>query len=339
MNWDSIIGHTLTIANLRAMLQADRMPHALLFAGPEGVGKMLTAGVLSAALLCESAAKPCGRCPSCRQFAQNNHPDFSLIRPEGASIRIEQIRALQHQVSLVPYLGDRRVVVIENSDKMTTQAANSLLKVLEEPPGHAVFILVTARRQMLLDTIISRCLTVGFQAQPWQDLLAALVAKGYPAREAEVAVRLGNGKMGTALGLLEPDGLRVRDQAFTLVAALTDTRGQALWTLPEELEKYTRQDVLELLHYVTLLLRDILVYRVNREQSLLFNIDLAGQLAEQALYWEETALLAAFGRIRQAERALTGNGNIRLVLEALLIHIMEMMKGGQHFASSSGSAI
>lgn len=315
------------------------MPHALIFAGPEGVGKMLTAGVLSAALLCDSATKPCGQCPSCRQFAQNNHPDFSLIRPEGSSIRLEQIRALQHQVSLVPYLGNRRVVVIENSDKMTTQAANSLLKVLEEPPGHAVFVLVTAKRQMLLDTIISRCLTVWFQAQPWQELLAALVAKGYPAREAEVAVRLGNGKMGTALSLLEPDGLRVRDQAFTLVTALTDTSGQALWTLPEELEKHTRQDVLELLHYVTLLLRDILVYRVNREQSLLFNIDLSGQLAEQALYWEEAVLLAAFGQIRQAERALTGNGNIRLVLEALLIHITEMMKGGQHFASSSGSAI
>lgn len=338
MKWDNVIGHTDTIQNLKAMLGAGRMPHALLFAGPDGIGKTLIARILSAALLCSGTVRPCENCLSCRQLAQGVHPDFTLVQPDGSSIRIEQIRALQHQVSLVPYLADRRVVVIENSEKMTAQAANSLLKILEEPPEYAVFILIAAGKQMLLDTILSRCLTVSFHPVPWQQLAEALIARGYPQSQAEVAARLGNGRMGAALHLLEPDGMRLRDTAYGFLTALHNTEN-ILWTVPAEWEKFSRQEIVAIFQHSGLLLRDMLVYSLVLDTALLFNLDLSRQLAEQAAYWRQTSLLSAFKEITIAEKAVYANGNIRLIIEALLIKLKELAKGGTYVASSGWSTI
>ncbi|CUH95444.1 hypothetical protein P22_1515 [Propionispora sp. 2/2-37] len=338
MNWDIVIGHTDTIQNLKAMLGAGRMPHALLFAGPEGIGKTLVANILSAALLCSDSIRPCGSCLSCRQMIQGVHPDFTLVQPDGASIRIEQIRALQHQVSLVPYLAGRRVIIIENSEKMTAQAANSLLKILEEPPEHAVFILIAAGKQMLLDTVLSRCLVVPFYPVPWQQLAVALVDRGYPQEQAEVAARLGNGRMGTALHLLEPDGMRLRDKAFEFLTALHSSEN-LLWTAPAEWEKFNRPEIIAILRHCSLLLRDMLVYSLVLDTAVVFNLDLSRQLAEQAAYWRQTSLLSAFKEITIAEKAVYANGNIRLIIEALLIKLRELAKGGMHVAGSSWSTI
>jgi DNA polymerase-3 subunit delta' len=180
---------------------ASGLPHALLLTGPEGIGKSAFALALAARLLCESPAEgmACGQCPSCHWFATDNHPDFRHVFPEadaadeeGAQdggekkkgsrqIRIDQIRALEDFVFVGGHRNGARVVVLEPADTMNIAAANSLLKILEEPPSSVYFILVSSRWRRLLPTILSRCRVLKVGRPPKAAASAWLAREGTPA--------------------------------------------------------------------------------------------------------------------------------------------------------------
>ena len=147
LGWDALQGNEAAAGALRHMAESGRMPHALLFAGPRGVGKFLAARIFAAALLCGGQARPCGVCPSCRAAAAGAHPDWSVVQPDGQAIKIEQVRALQGVLATAPVLAKRRVALFDDAEKLTLEAANSLLKLLEEPVGETVFLLVSGSRQ------------------------------------------------------------------------------------------------------------------------------------------------------------------------------------------------
>lgn len=341
MNWNNIVGHEAVIERIRMMLRAARVPHALLFCGPEGVGKRLVAERLAAALLCQEAAddQACGHCLSCRQLADGQHPDFVRILPDGASIKIEQIRQLQHEVSMVPYYGGYRVCLLEACDLMTEQAANSLLKILEEPPGQIVFILLSARRNMLLPTILSRCLTLDFVAPSWPAAAAYLAANGVAPLLAETAARLASGRIGAALALAAPEGLAVRDRAFQLLRDVHDRPSALLWEVAAACDKQDRRSMRALLQQLTQVLRDLLVLAAGAAPELIFNRDLLPALGAEVVQWPVKTILAAVPLVREAEQSLTFNANIRLTMEALCIKLLELTKGGDVFADSRRSAL
>jgi DNA polymerase-3 subunit delta' len=185
----------------------DRLPHSLLFSGPVGLGKNRIAQRFANSLLCESPAKdgtPCGTCKSCHLLSVGNHPDFRIttIEEDASGIAVDQIRELITYLSLRPHTANRRVVILTPAEAMNINAANSLLKVLEEPPADSVLILVSHRSQLLSATIRSRCSRIEFRppssgdAESWleeqgvkpddiPDLLAA--AGGAPLRAAELS--------------------------------------------------------------------------------------------------------------------------------------------------------
>jgi len=327
MKWTDIIGHGEQIKMLCHMDDQRRMPHAILLAGPSGIGKFMVASVLATMLLCQGTkAKPCGTCQSCLQVSYGTHPDLLIISPDGATVKIEQIRNLQHEVSLTPYVSARRVCIIDGAELMTVQAANSLLKVLEEPLGDVVFILVAANKQMLLPTIISRCMNVAFQPLIHEVLAQALHDKGFSTLQSEVAARLSRGRMGTALLMLEPDGFAVRDQAAMIMEGLVNEGMKNVWNNATILEKMERKDLLALMGYFTYLLRDLIMIITGQGREVLFNIDLAEWLDEQAAKWSENKLLQALKVVENARRALNANANARLTSEALLIKIYDLAR-------------
>ncbi len=327
MKWTDIIGHKEQVTMLRHMESSRRMPHAVLFAGPKGIGKNLVANVTAAALLCsDPEERPCGRCHSCQQISYGSHPDFLLIAPDGVNIKIEQIRMLQQELSMASFSGKRRICIIDGADLMTTQAANSLLKVLEDPPGEVVFLLLAANKQMLLTTILSRCLLIAFQPLA-DDLLAQdLMAKGHLPQIAEVAARLSGGRMGIALGLVEPEGLALRNQALEIIQNVMDCKLETVWHSAGILEKMERNDILEFIKYVTYILRDILLLVTGQGKQLLFNIDITEELCEAADIWNESRLVTAIKAVESARRALLANANTRLTSEALLIRIYDLAR-------------
>jgi DNA polymerase-3 subunit delta' len=327
MKWTDIIGHKDDVSMLRHMESSNRMPHAVLFTGPAGVGKCMVAKVLATALLCSALGeRPCGTCPSCQQVSYGTHPDLLEISPDGAAIKIEQIRNLQHEASLAPYLSTRRVCIIDGAELMTMQAANSLLKVLEEPAGEIVFILVAANRQMLLSTILSRCMSISFQPLTDTILAQTLMDKGFLSEQSQVAARLSGGRMGIALMMLAPDGFALRDQAIEILEGLLEGSMNRVWQTAAIFEKMERSDILQIVRYLTYVLRDILLLVTGQGRQLLFNIDVVNRLCEQSNRWNEGQLVKAIKVVEAARQAFNANANARLTSEALLIKIYDLAR-------------
>jgi DNA polymerase III subunit delta' len=228
MIWDKVLGQTEAIDGLRRGAAAGRLAHALLFVGPAGVGKRLTAQSLATALLCqripETTLDACGDCPSCRMMLAGTHPDFlSVGCPEGKSeLPIELLvgsrenrgnEGLCHDLSLRPMVGRRRVAMIDDADRMSTESANALLKTLEEPPAYAVIVLIAADPSKILPTIRSRCQTVRFRPLEAAQVAQLIVDLQWceDPKEANEAAELSGGSLAVAQQLLNPQLRALRD--------------------------------------------------------------------------------------------------------------------------------
>jgi len=163
MPFADIIGQPKAVQLLSRALAGNRLAHAYLFIGPEGVGKQTTATALAGFLFCGSSQKkPCGQCSGCLKFLSGNHPDYLSIRPDGATIKIDQIRALKKDLRFPPFEAGMRIVCMEEIQTMRREAANSLLKILEEPPPDNLLLLIASESQPILPTILSRCQVIPF---------------------------------------------------------------------------------------------------------------------------------------------------------------------------------
>lgn len=211
MSLPVVRGHEPTWARLAALVDADRLPHALLFLGPPGVGKSLVALRLAARLACSARAAPCGTCAGCAQVAAGSHPDLRRIaapsaggRREGRTkkeIGIDQARELKRFVALQAISAARKLAIIDDADRLSIAAQNALLKTLEEPPGQAMLILVTASPGALLSTVRSRCQRVAFRPLADAEVRAALSGAGVAADEAARLAERADGSPGRALAL------------------------------------------------------------------------------------------------------------------------------------------
>jgi len=192
---------------------AERPHHAYVFAGPEGSGKSLAARAFAAALICHRGG--CGECRDCRLALKDQHPNEFLVEPEGRDIHVNTIREeVWTPVSRTAPEPGRKMFVVREADRLSPAAADTLLKVLEEPPADAVFLLMSARAHELSDTIRSRCHTVTFTALSEAFVVDVLVAEGVDETRARLAARLTGGNLGRARRLaVNEDGLAFRDAA------------------------------------------------------------------------------------------------------------------------------
>lgn len=210
---------------------ADRPHHAYLFAGPEGSGKQLAARAFVAALLCERGG--CGECRNCRLALEDRHPNLVLVEPEGRDIRVGEgpeedgtARWMVARAYLTPPEPGRKPFRLEQADRMTEEAADVLLKALEEPPPDTVFILSSARPHEIPETIRSRCQTVTFRPLPEAFVVETLRREGVDEERAKLSARMVGGNLGRARRVAtDPEGLAFRDAALE---ALSETaRGSA----------------------------------------------------------------------------------------------------------------
>src|SRR5256712_10558616 len=198
MTFDSFIGNRKVIERLRAKLQHDRFPHCPIFSGPEGVGKPTCGLMIAKALNCARAAAGsfCGECSSCRKIDSGTHPDVMTlsVEEEASQIKIAQVRQLLGMLDLQPFEGRNKVFIIDPADLLNAEAANALLKGLEEPPENSFFILVTVNVHELLLTVRSRC-------QVYNFLPLALAEIRQHGITDELLLRWSRGSIGRARSL------------------------------------------------------------------------------------------------------------------------------------------
>ncbi|HCU25566.1 MAG TPA: DNA polymerase III subunit delta' [Deltaproteobacteria bacterium] len=221
------LGHREIFQALETQRRADRLPHALLFLGPEGVGKQKVARHLAERLLCHDAKPPCRTCASCRLFISGRHPDLWVLEPENGRVKIDAVRELKKSLTFAPLAGTQRVILLPETHALNQAAANALLKTLEEPPEATYFFLVTHAPGWVPKTIVSRCQKVRFPPLSETELKAVLKSQGlepdastlnWAQGSAQAAIRLAAAaeKFPAVESLWPgPGGLSV-DAAYTL---------------------------------------------------------------------------------------------------------------------------
>lgn len=255
MSWDDIIGQDVAKRQLQTHLASGRVANGYLLAGPDGVGKRRLALEMAKSLNCTAEGiQPCDACRTCTQIVKGIHPDVHVLSPGGASeqIRIDAIRHLLGRLALAPFNAHFQVAVIEGAERLTEEAANSVLKALEEPSIHSRFLLTTARLSDCLPTIVSRCQLIRCQPLP-AELITKLVASQQPAvgTSAAAVARLSGGSASQALALAG------RWESSQQLHARFASEQPADWVtqpLPE-----SRQEVAQLLDGMMHWLRDVAV--------------------------------------------------------------------------------
>jgi DNA polymerase-3 subunit delta' len=314
---------------LQRALAAERLPHALLFTGPEGTGKRETALWLAQALLCAkgSGGEGCGRCRDCTKATRGSHPDLIHIEPDGQFIKIEQVRGMARKVGFKPLEAKARVVVFIDAHRMNEPAANALLKTLEEPHPNTTLLLITAKPDVLLPTIRSRVQRLAFRPQGETAVARTLVEQdGVDAREARLRASYAEGSLEAARQL-DMEAVRpAHEQALELLELAAAGRDSAddvaaLMEASRELSR-TQEDTDAFLKALKLLLRDAAVSQLTDgdEQQLMdrAHAERSSTLGRQL---GPPRALRSLERIEEAEDDFRHNASRRLVLDALLLDL------------------
>jgi DNA polymerase-3 subunit delta' len=329
MPFADIIGHDRAKALLQAAVARDRLAHAYLFHGVDRIGKRLLATRLAQALLCDggpgsTAVDGCGVCRSCRQIDAQTHPDFTYIRPDpeqaNPQIKIEQIRDIEHQLIYRPLIGDRKICMIDEADRMTIGAANALLKTLEEPPDHSVFLLISSRPSALPATIRSRCQVLRLTPPARTQIEAAVVLRrNLPPADARFLAILSEGQLGRALETdVGEEKLRHSEYATSLTPAALGSIGTLL-TTAETMAKTDRAG--EALSWLQRWLRDRLIEAVSGTSDDILDQDHEDGPAASAAVVNVDALIELLEDIDQLDRQGHRHLNLQMALEHILLRV------------------
>lgn len=301
MGFENIIGNEEVKRILTKSIVSGKQSHSYLFLGPSGIGKTIFAREFAKMLLCDDTTiegNTCNTCKSCIEFVGNNHPDYREIKPDGNTIKIEQIRMMQEKVIEKPVISKQKVYVIKDADSMTKEAQNSLLKTLEEPPEYVTIILVAANESLLLTTIKSRCTKIVFKKIEDNLLKEYLEKTEDKMNLSDTMLQIFDGSIARALSLKDKE--EEYRQVERLFLTVDKTNPIDLINHAEVLYK-NKEDILELLEYANLILY---------QQAI-------GNLEQSKKYRKSMEI------VEKTKGKLKANANFDMCIDNLLLEVWE----------------
>lgn len=335
MPFRDLVDQAHAVMLLRTAVRSARISHAYLFVGPSGVGRLDAAMAFAQLLNCErpEGEDACGQCRACRRIREGQHPDVRvvdidrglLLDPEDTTrttIGIRQVRALQHEVAFPPLEGRYKVYIFAGADRMEPVAANSLLKILEEPPPQVVLILLAETTVPMLPTVVSRCQLVRFSLVPGPAIEQALIQRlGLDPGRARFIAALAGGQLGRAMMWAQSaEALGWRDQVLDLLDRLETADPLERMDAAEAFSK-DRDRVADLLDAAMFWYRDVLVYQETAQEKHLINLDRQERIAFLAGVVPGPVLSARITAVEEAKQALRRNVHARLLLENLFLRL------------------
>lgn len=327
----NIVGHERLGAGLTRSLQSGRLAHAYLFAGPQGVGKLTLARAFAQALLCGEPERPCGTCRSCRRVAEGKHADVVVISVDEAAqeeghkvIGIEKMDELDRTANLGAFEGSCKVFILDGAEQLSGNAANRLLKTLEEPPPNVYLLLVSSALERVLPTVLSRCRVHELRAVPAATMVTALTVRGVEPERAQLLAQLAEGRVGWALTAAQnPSLVEERAAALTPIMALTYEPYYRRLSFAGELAadfSRRREHVRAWLGLSRQWWRDMLLVKGGRSE-LVVNIDHRDELAQAAGRLPLESIAEALRELDRTEEYLDRNVNARLALDVLMLRL------------------
>lgn len=325
MSFKDVLGNQRVKNILRKSLQKNRLPHSMLFVGPEGVGKKDTALVAAKAINClKRGDDACGTCSSCEAITRGNFPDVMIISPLKQVIKIEKMRDLKQTAYLKPMIGKRRVFIVEEAEKMTVEAANSLLKVLEEPPRLCHIFLLTANPYLILPTIKSRCHALTFSRVSMEDVQKVLAENGYDQDQAKIISLLVRGNLRQAKELDWADVQSRRQDAWELfLSFITGQRAAAVLQALTSPRRSLKQDLDQVLEILASLFRDLILLKEGGDPRLLMNPDYRKDLLKVSRSLPLEKALDGLGRVDEGLSGLKRNLNANLLMTSMSASFVE----------------
>ncbi|HEY0459978.1 MAG TPA: DNA polymerase III subunit delta' C-terminal domain-containing protein [Pyrinomonadaceae bacterium] len=343
--FDKLLGNNHIKEILRRMLAKERVPRSLLFAGIEGVGKKQFALELAKSFVCLNPqnAEACDRCAACRRADKfsfpkaddkkdefervlfSEHPDIGVVIPYKNGIPVDAVRDLEKEANFRPYEAKARIFIIDDADKLNSaqkNAANALLKTLEEPAPTTYLFLITARPDSLLQTIVSRCQTIRFAPVETKDIQQKILGtEKFSPVDAELVARLSAGSIGRALDF---DLEKFRARRETMLNALESLTGKAnhlgLLKIGEEMNDARNKDDYEFyLEILQTLIHDVWVFRQGADEKAFLNVDLRTPLQKLAQTATSRRLAAWLSEIENLRETLAVNVNRKIATDALFV--------------------
>lgn len=328
--FEEILGQKAIKEHFITAIQADKISHAYILNGEEGMGKMELAEAFALTLLCENREKdsavPCLSCHACKQVLSHNHPDLIYVSHEKpGSIGVDDIRSqINDTVAIRPYSSKYKIYIVNEAEKMTGQAQNALLKTIEEPPAYVVILLLTTNQEQFLPTILSRCVQMNLKPLRDGDIKTYLVQKEKISEDkAEVYAAFARGNLGKAVHLAESEEFQAVYQ--TMLALLKHLRSMDIAELMETIRKL-KDDNLNLdecLDFMQLWYRDVLMFKVTKDMNLLIFKEEYSAINDMSKNSSYQGLEAVLESIEKARARLRANVNMELVMELMLLVMKE----------------
>lgn len=329
VHFSHILGQKKAKRILFRSFEQDKISHAYLFRGLDGVGKKTFALSFAAFLNCQNRRGDefCGECSSCRKFASGNHPDYLDLTPESSTIKIAEIRELKKKLTFPPFEADYRVILLPDIHRTMSrkEVSNSLLKTLEEPPDRTVLILTADESGAVLPTILSRCQVILFNAIPLAEISERLIEKlAIAGPEATTFAALAGGSLGRALKLADGNMLAVRRELLEIIHASQAPEGitiEKIMTIANQVSEF-KEDIPEFFDLLRSWLRDMLFLSFGGKRSLLMNQDLLHLYQSVGRRWSVSDLFAKLDYLKLAKKQLRHNCNRISVCEMLFWELL-----------------
>lgn len=311
MYFENIIGQDFAKKYLTNSIKKNKLNNAYMFEGMDGIGKKKFADELSKLLLDYENLE--------------NSPDYVLIKPDGNSIKIAQIRNLQSDIVIRPHK-DYKIYIINNAEKMTVEAQNALLKTLEEPPNYAIIILVTNNKESLLETIKSRCDIIKFSPIPIEDLKRYLINTGIEEERAQLLAIFSRGSIENALNLSQSSEFSMmREDIQQYIQIMLDKNIVEILNIPNNMEKY-RGKIIALLDMMINYFRDIILLKENVNKNMLINVDKLVLIQNMSGKISYSQLSKIIDIIEDAKSKIKSNCNFNISIQVMSLNIYEVIK-------------
>ena len=329
-DFEQIIGHENIIQHLQNAITSHKVSHAYIFHGEEGMGKKLLAAAFAKTLQCEEKGiLSCNRCKSCMQAASGNHPDIIWVTHEKVSIGVDDIRLqVNADIQVKPYNSPYKIYIIADADKLTEQAQNALLKTIEEPPEYAVMLLLTSNINVLLPTILSRCVRLNLKPVDKQSIKEFLMMQHHvPDYKAEVAAAFSGGNVGKAVKYAASEDFEgLKSNVLHILKYIDEME---LYEIISGLKLLTavKNNIEDYIDLMILWYRDVLMFKATMDPDLILYREELTFINKQANIRSYDGLEKIINAMEKAKIRLKANVNFDIVIELMLLTIKENSNG------------